>query len=192
VFHAAIWPCGYSLASADPLSACRAVAVTWAARPGAGGQRRRESHGALPSAHRTIASGCASAMTRLRGPALTWRPVLMDLTEMEPPARDRVTELFFGLMRDMSGTAERLPDGVTIRLTPGPVGEDAERALAKFQNRARRIVGGGELMYTRRLPSGKWQATVRDRSGQRHAHTDPPQGRGAEVGDRAGGAACAR
>ena len=28
-------------------------------------------------------------------------------------------------------------------------------------------------MYIRRLPSGKWQATVRDRSGKRHTFTDP-------------------
>jgi integrase len=31
-------------------------------------------------------------------------------------------------------------------------------------------------MYIRRLPSGKWQATVRDRSGQRHTFTDPLKG----------------
>lgn len=32
------------------------------------------------------------------------------------------------------------------------------------------------LAYIRRLPSGKWQATVRDRSGKRHTFTDPLKG----------------
>src|SRR6266513_4116310 len=31
-------------------------------------------------------------------------------------------------------------------------------------------------MYIRRLPSGKWQATVRDRSGKRHTFSDPLKG----------------
>ncbi|MGH3403795.1 MAG: tyrosine-type recombinase/integrase [Streptosporangiaceae bacterium] len=31
-------------------------------------------------------------------------------------------------------------------------------------------------MYIRKLPSGKWQATVRDRSGKRHTFTDPLKG----------------
>ncbi|MGH3300371.1 MAG: hypothetical protein ACRDOK_01605 [Streptosporangiaceae bacterium] len=32
------------------------------------------------------------------------------------------------------------------------------------------------MAYVRRLPSGKWQATVRDRSGKRHTATDPLKG----------------
>jgi hypothetical protein len=32
------------------------------------------------------------------------------------------------------------------------------------------------MAYIRRLPSGKWQATVRDRSGRRHTFTDPLKG----------------
>jgi integrase len=32
------------------------------------------------------------------------------------------------------------------------------------------------MAYIRRLPSGKWQATVRDRSGKRHTFTDPLKG----------------
>jgi hypothetical protein len=28
------------------------------------------------------------------------------------------------------------------------------------------------MAYFRKLPSGMWQATVRDRSGKRHTHTD--------------------
>ena len=37
----------------------------------------------------------------------------------------------------------------------------------------RRSVGGGGLMaYIRRLPSGKWQATVRGPDGRRHTKTN--------------------
>lgn len=32
------------------------------------------------------------------------------------------------------------------------------------------------MAYIRKLPSGKWQATVRDRSGKRHTFTDPLKG----------------
>jgi site-specific recombinase XerD len=32
------------------------------------------------------------------------------------------------------------------------------------------------MAYIRRLPSGKWQATIRDRSGKRHTFTDPLKG----------------
>jgi transcriptional regulator with XRE-family HTH domain len=71
------------------------------------------------------------------------RPVLLNLSEMEPSDRERVTELVCGLMREIHGTAELLPPGgEKLRLIPGAVGEDgltdrmrAERqeALAGFK-----------------------------------------------------------
>jgi transcriptional regulator with XRE-family HTH domain len=63
------------------------------------------------------------------------RPVLLDLSEMEPSGRERVTELASGLMREMHGTAELLPPGgEKLRLTPGAVGEeDGKQALARFK-----------------------------------------------------------
>jgi transcriptional regulator with XRE-family HTH domain len=62
------------------------------------------------------------------------RPVLLDLSEMEPSGREQVTELVSGLMREMHGTAELLPPaGEKLRLTPGDAGEDGPRALAGFR-----------------------------------------------------------
>jgi transcriptional regulator with XRE-family HTH domain len=62
------------------------------------------------------------------------RPVLLDLSEMEPSDRERVTELLCGLLREMHGTAELLPPGgEKLRLIPGAVGEDGQEALAGFK-----------------------------------------------------------
>ena len=68
------------------------------------------------------------------------RPVLLDLSEMKAPQRERVTELICGLMRETHGRAELLPPGgEKLRLTPGTAGEagltDRMRAerLAEWQ-----------------------------------------------------------
>jgi hypothetical protein len=62
------------------------------------------------------------------------RPVLLDLSEMKAPQRERVTELAGGLMRQMHGTAELLPPGgEKLRLIPGAAGEGGQQALAGFK-----------------------------------------------------------
>jgi hypothetical protein len=57
---------------------------------------------------------------------------VLDLSEMKPADRERVTDLAGGLMRDLHGTAELLTHGEKLRLTPGTVSQDGQRALARF------------------------------------------------------------
>ena len=62
------------------------------------------------------------------------RAVVLDLSEMTAPQRERVAELAGGLMREMHGTAELLPPGgEKLRLIPGAAGEDVQQALAGFK-----------------------------------------------------------